>query len=262
MPLATGAATLNFVVIGDVRSGTRVLQSSIAGHASAVCHADLLSPVPAVCREAHESYFGQSADPGNWPEWFVEGQTNPRRYLINQVFGHVRGSETAVGMRLLYPMVSRLDLYDFLEESCREGDFCLIHVWRNPVACFASLKQAERTGIWTVGLNEALPAACSPALSLDIDELVSFVRQGAAIAGKVRASCDDVLDVTYHELFADYQNTMERVFGFLELPTVSLATCGIRRLRNRLMRERILNLDVLRRKLPADVRIYLEKDLF
>src|SRR5262245_34441108 len=154
------ATALNFVIAGEHRSGVAVAQTALDCTPGVVCHGDLLfdehggpEEQEAVRRDAHESYFGRPADPEaatRAPEWFSARyeHPNPCRYLTDQVFDHPCGGEDHVGVRLLYPQIVKYDLFDYLEGRYREGDFCLVHVLRNPLACLISLKQARQSGLW------------------------------------------------------------------------------------------------------------------
>jgi hypothetical protein len=260
--LATAQGVLNFVVTGNVRSGTAVVQTTLSKRAGVVCHSEVFHPDKDARKEAHASYFG-SAGPNRSPGHFVEGLVSPCQYLAHSVLDNPVNGEQAVGVKLCYRDVARFELAEFFASRCREGDFCLVHVTRNPVACFVSLKQATRTGLWT------RPAGSPPGPSprpetLDPDELVAFCREHEATAARVRASCEDILEVAYRDLCLDYAATMYRVFDFLELPaSPRRPSPGCLRLANLPMPRRINDLARLRTRLPSDVRGLLDaEDLF
>lgn len=261
---ATDRRVVNFMVVGDVRSGTRVVASAAGNRPGAVCHIDLFHDDESVRRAAHEDYFGQCVGSQRPPEWFVPGEVSPHQYVGRAVLDNPLRGEQAVGLRVLYPVLRRLELYDYVEERCREGDFCVVHVRRNPVACLVSRRQAEQSGVWWRGGND-YPQTSSPvAVRLDPAEVVEFCRAHMATAGKVSAACDDTLDVAYHDLFRDFQAVMRRVFDFLELPdSEEPAVASCRRLRNRTIHERVSNWEALCREVPQEVRTLLDaEDLF
>lgn len=267
------STVLNFVVAGDHRSGVSVVQSALNHTPGVVCHGDLLfdeygdfEAQEAVRRQAHEDYFGRPVDPVaavKAPEWFSAKYEfpNPCRYLTDQVFDNPREGEDHVGVRLLYPQLARFDLYDYLEERYREGDFCLVHVLRNPVACLVSLKQAQRSGVWREHASSPVQGRSPLPVSLDPQEAIQAVQQHEAISRKLRAACPDALTVRYRDLVLRYQRTMEGVFEFLELPQQQIPSPAYRRLKNHDMRKRISNYALLRIEAPQ-VRPYLEEDLF
>jgi hypothetical protein len=66
-----------------------------------------------------------------------------------------------------------------------------------------------------------------------------------------------VLVVHYRDLLMNFQQTMAKVFDFIEIDTRERAMPSCRRLRNRSMRERISNFEELKSVLPHDVRYEL-----
>jgi hypothetical protein len=255
----TERQTLNFVVTGEARTGVGTLATSINNRGGAVCHLDLFARDDAARRAAHEAYFGPSED--SWPTWFVADETHPWHYLNDEVFDNPRKNETAVGCHLPYDVVRRYELYELLALRCRDGDFCLVHVVRNPVAALVSARQAEKSGVASRGWQDKAPNPKPAPIRLDADELVEFCRTYEATRGKVRAACDDALEVRYADLLLNYQDTMQKVFDFLELPPrPELARPSCRRLRNGEIRERVTNLVEIRSTVPSDVRALIDAD--
>lgn len=262
--LCVETSVVNFVVAGEVRSGSAIVQSTIDSLPNAVCHANLFHADESIRRACHEDYFGPSRDPKKLPEWFVFGETNPYQYVNHRVLDNPLNNERAVGLRITYDMIRRYELYDLFHERWMEGDFCLIHVVRNPVACFVSLKQAEKTGIWRRGLNDGPSSYLPMAVSVDPEELTTFVRNWISVHGKIEASCEDRLVIRYKELFLNFQKTIRRVIDFLELPDPLMPVAPTtKRLRNNCMRARISNFSRLRFEVPPDVRAFIDaKDLY
>lgn len=252
----TGAAVLNYALVGNLRSGTSVVQTSLAGTAEAACHGDLFHAKAKLRRRCHERYFG----PAESGEWFEPGAVNPCQYLVHRVFGTALRGESAVGLRLHYDAVQRWELYDLFREQYVLGDFCLVHVVRNPVACYVSQLQAERSRLWALSPNDPAPRTPPPPVSLDPAALTKFVRESLAVQAKLDRSSDDLLIVPYRELFRDPLAALREVYEFLEIPSRCPAPPGVRRLRNRPIRERIGNLESLRREVPFDVRAQLDAD--
>lgn len=257
-----GQDVLNFVVTGQCRCGASVIQTSVQAHSQATCHADLLHQDEDVRRELHEGYFGTSRAT-DFPEYYVPGMTNPERYLTSRVFDNPLQGERVIGVKLLYPQLVACDLWEYLHERSLEGDFTVIHVLRNPVACYVSWKQAEQTGVFQQSINDQQSFECPLPVDLDPLALTEFVRWHEAHEERIRRYVDDRLEIRYQELFLDYHNVMSHVFRFLELPPFSDVTPGVRRLKNRNMRERIANFYTVRLSVPADVRAYFDaEDLF
>lgn len=257
--LETGRALLNFVVVGDTRSGAAVVQSAIQHRTDALCHGDLFHPDAAVRQAVYHAHF--SADALGQP--FQPGEDHPVSYLQRYVFDHAEHDERAVGLRLSYPLIRDYELWDLFAARHHEGDFCLVHVLRNPVACFVSLKQAQASGVWAwtgATRRPLIPAA----VVVDPDELTQFCRNSLNTRERLRRAVTDALEVTYWTLFTDFQAALAKVFEFLELPDRDEpAVSDYRRLGNRLMRSRISGFDDLRRRVPEDIRYLLDaEDLF
>lgn len=253
------AVDINFVLAGNVRSGTSAIQSSLSQVPGIICHGDLLyhngdpDHSDAVRRMAHESYFGPSADPKRLPEWCKVGEGNPCRYLNEQVWDRPQAGEKAIGVRLDYQTLDGYDLYDLLSERCRVGDFCLLHVFRNPVACFVSLLQAQRSRVWSRSINDPPQANPPPPVRVDPDELLTFCRQHEKYRRRLAEACPDALAINYHDVVYDFPATMARILAFLERPGVAPGpTC--RRLRNYDFRKRVLNFAELRATAVKEVR--------
>lgn len=255
---------LNFVLSGQLRCGASVVQTSIDAHPAAKCHVNLLHRDDRIRRKSHEEYFGEPPNPKT-PDWCALGtdQANPESYLTTRVFARPKYHEQAVGVQLLYSDLDSNHLWEFLQEQCRDGSFCLIHVIRNPLACFVSKRQAECTGVWRQNVNDTKTLLTPWPVELDLDYLVPFVRWHEAHRERVSACCDDRLEIRYQELFLDYRGVMAQVFSFLDLSPFPQVASGVKRLKNRRMQDRISNFDEARRRSPSDVRAYFDSaDLF
>ncbi len=108
--------------------------------------------------------------------------------------------------------------------------------------------------MWVRSLDDKTRSDIPAPVVVVPSELVQFVRQHAAIRGKLERACDDVLVVHYRDLLMNFQPTMAKVFDFIEVATSERAMPSCRRLRNRSMRERISNFDELKSVLPPDAR--------
>jgi len=247
----------SYVLTGEVRSGAGVVLTSLNARPGAVCHADLFHPDPARRRAARGAYFGPPGGPGD-PGCYQDGRTTPGRYL--EAVLRPRRGERSVGVHVPYAAVRALELYDWFARACREGGFGVVHVVRNPLACFVSFKQAAASGVWGRRPGEAA-AGPPPPVYLDPAELTAFCRDSWSVRGKLRSACTDYLEVHYRDLLYDYQGVMRRVFDHVELPDVpDLARPGCLRLRNRVWERRVSNWDAARAAVPGDVRALFDAD--
>ncbi len=250
------SAVLNFVVVGQVRSGAALIQSALDKLSEVTCHDDLFHADAKIRQRVHERYFGPAPSPA-LPTWFVPPEMNPYQYLSRQIFDQNVNAESAIGVRLTYDQVQQHQFYDLLHDRCHEGDFCLIHVRRNPVAAYVSQQQAVANRLFALDVNDRTVHTPPQPIAIDPKELTAFVRNHESVAGKIQAACDDTLDITYRELCRNFGNTMKKVLDFLELPPSLPVMASYRRLPNNDMPKRIANFDELRQKVPADVREFL-----
>jgi LPS sulfotransferase NodH len=252
---------LNFIVTGQVRCGAAVIESSVASHPQAWCHGELLGQDIEQRKEAHEAYFGENED-ADIPDYCYPQLISPEQYLTTRIFDNAIYGEQAVGVKILYDDMLGHQLWEYFQDWCRMGDFCVIHIKRNPVACYVSLKQAQQSGVWSQSINDRHKLARPRPVNVDVEELTRFVRNHAMCEAKVTRTCDDRLEIDYKELFLNYPGVMAGVFDFLSLPPFPEAKPKIRRLKNRNIRDRISNFSVVERTVPHDVRLYFEDDLF
>jgi hypothetical protein len=248
---------LNFVITGQLRSGASAIQRVVNKHIRAVCHAELLHPDNATRRACHESYFGES---GNTPDWLVDGHISGEQYLSNKIFDNALNGERVIGVEVPYPHIYAHDMWDYFADRCTHGDFCLIQVKRNPIACFMSLQEEKyREGCHSA---QALGGSASPDIfpaQIDLDELVYFVRHQAAADEKVSRICDDRLEIDYAEIILDYPNVMEQAMSFLDIPLQRYVLMDEYR-KNKSVRTRSLKWEYLRTRVPDDIRVYFEDE--
>ena len=264
------ASPLNFVITGQIRCGSTVIQSSLNSHSKATCHGELLHPNVEIRSQAHYDYFGEPkreeeegflpSPPEYWRPPQEGGEMCPEQYLTERVFDNNLLRERSIGIKLLYSTLGEHQLWEYFNERCLSGDFCVIHLTRNPVACFVSLKQAERSGLWHRRFQDrSLTLSPSP-VRVDVEELTSFVRQHAANERKVKTMCDDRLEIEYRELFLNYRAVMRGVLDFLELDPMPFISPGVRRLKNRNIKERVQNWSALKCSVTGEVKEYLDRD--
>lgn len=253
--------TLNFVLAGQVRSGSSVLGDSLSLPGYVVCHNEVLAgPVRTQETEeqrdqdaearlaAHEDYFGSAPV----CPWLTAATFNPNGYAENALFDHPRDDERVCGVRLPYPVIRAHEMYSLCDKLTRVGDFCLILVQRNPVVCFVSYQQALQTNRWRrlAGAPDQPPAS----LYVELSELVAFIREHQEVEAKLKAACPDRLDLTYAELLYDFRATWRKVMAFLELPDLTPTVPNWARLRNHELSRRVVNWEQLVNGLPRDLR--------
>lgn len=241
MGLFEPPVTLNTIITGQICCGDKHLSSILSDHPDITCHSVLLDADDAVRRYYHEDYFG---DTGSTPDWLVEGHISGEQYLTNKIFDNPLNNEKVIGVSVLYPHLYAQDLWDYFSSWCRAGDFCVINLKRNPVACFVALKLWERADNFSaptsttkfnhgwadvVGhpskLPVEFPSRIAP-IQIDIPELYSFIRMQLAADIKTAQICDDRLEILYEELVLDFPSVCSQLFSFLGCESFSKDIIG------------------------------------
>jgi len=187
---------------------------------------------------------------------------SPEHYLGSRIFTQPRKDEKVVGVWLSYVELHRHDLWDFLKTQTLLGDFCVIHVLRNPLMCYVSWKQAQNSAVWRQDANEQPKEEIPAPVTIEPREFAEFCRSQLAWEAKLQAACPDRLEIRYQELFLNYRPVLRQVLKFLELEPCHLSP-GTRRLRNRSPRSRIVDFDGALAACPQDLRHLFEApDLF
>lgn len=239
---------LNFMVAGNHHSGYGLLQSSLAAHPAIICHGDVLHRDDGIRRQAHESYFGPS---GKVADHFVPTHLSLEQYLNNKIFDNTLHDEKAVGVKVDYHSMLQYDLWEYLDQKSRCGDFCILHVLRNPVACYVSMKQRAGHG----GLTAQL--AVNNPIYLEPESLVTFVREHVAAMLKVNRLCPDRAVIPYHELLLDFRGVLEKVFKFLELDFSPACLPNQKRVYRKDVKARVANWLQVQEAVPPDVREFM-----
>lgn len=241
--------TLNYMVVGNTYAGHELLQASLTVHPQMVCHGDLFHPDEEVRKQEHEDYFGDS---GKVSDWYQPRLLSVEQYLNNKIFDNTLFGEKAVGVKLDYSNFVQSDLWDYADQRCRSGDFCLLHVTRNPIACFY-----EHQGVvkrMKYGSSDDPFDRFSSLSYLEVNELVPFVRDQLANEIKVNRLCGDRAVIPYHELVLDFKGTLQKVCEFLGVQYSSACIPNRKRLKLHDIRSRIANWAQLQVELPSDVK--------
>jgi hypothetical protein len=241
--------TLNFMLAGNYHSGYGLLQSSLSAHPTMVCHGEVFHGSEKIRKSEHEQYFGPSG--GRFADHFVPTHLSAEQYLNNKIFDNTLHGERAVGVKVAYDTLLHYDLWDYLDQKSRAGDFCLVHVSRNPVACYVSQQQAAARA------NAIAPGACY----IDPVALTEFCRRHESAALKLDRFCPDRVVIPYHELLLDFRGVLERLFAFLELEFSPACIPNRCRVQRREVRQRVSNWFELCARVPGDVREFLNDPL-
>lgn len=244
-----GLCRLNFIVTGGRQAGCRFLQNILAKDERIAAHADLFHDDDGVRKAAHHAYFGDSA---RVLTHYSPQYISVEQYLNNKIFDNPIKSEDVVGAKLSYQTIFQNDLWDYLNQKTRAGDFCVIHLLRNPVACYVLWKLQQPVVPDSLGFGRI-----NKKIYIDPQELVEFVREHEAVRAKVNRFCADRLVISYPELFFNFRQVIERVFYFLGLPfNPAILPTGVP-YSYKDIRSQVLNWMQLKSNLPSDVLPFL-----
>ena len=239
---------LNFIVAGNHHSGYGLLQAALAAHPAIICHGDVLHANDSVRREAHELYFGPA---GKVADHFVPTNISLEQYLSNKIFDNTLYSERAVGVKVDYHSMLQYDLWEYLDHKSRAGDFCILHVMRNPVACYVAMRQrAGHAGNMSQILN-------SRPVYIEPEPLVTFVREHIGAMQKIERLCPDRAVIPYHELILDFRGVLEKVFDFLELEFSPACLPNQKRVYRKEIKARVANWTHVQNSVPPDVQEFM-----
>jgi hypothetical protein len=239
---------LNFIVAGNHHSGYGLLQAALSAHPLIICHGDVLHTDDRVRRQFHEEYFGQA---GKVADHFVPTSISLEQYLSNKIFDNTLHDERAVGVKVDYRSMLHYDLWEYLDHKSRAGDFCILHVVRNPVACYVSMRQRA------VQNGQIAQSMTFRPVYIEPESLITFVREHEAARCKIDRLCTDRAVIPYHELILDFRRVLERVFDFLELKFSPACLPNQKRVHRKEIKTRVANWTQLKHTVPADVKEFM-----
>lgn len=253
---------LRYVVVGESRSGMIAVADVLNNHRQATCFIDLFERKAETRKKAHESYFGESCA-SLAPGWFCLGDeqlenglyTNPREYIYRVL---TNGDANVVGLCVPYKLVYRYELCELFAELAAVGDFCMLHVIRNPLECLVSLLQAEQTGVWrSTQVKSSKNLIHMPVQPL-ATEVEQFIEQHLFVRDKLSKCMTDGVEIHYPDLQVLFQAVCRRLFEFLELPS-QRGVCKVHRLVDEPMWRRVSSLDYLKNKVAKAFRQFFEE---
>jgi len=238
-----------FVVLGHARTGTNLLCSLLNCHPDVSCAYEVLHPDDAGLRQ---KFHREMVEPTE--HWLEPGPGSERKDAVEYIESRLLPRASAghpFGPKILYWQVQRLKLFDYLSRQ----NFSFLHMTRNPVEIYISQLQAQRTGQWYLGRDDAPPQAASPQ-EVDLSDLTAFCRLYRRQSRRYHRIGPRLSTIEYAELCRDPQGVMDRVFGFLGVQSAVVESYS-RKQQSWSIRDRISNVDDLLDRSKGDVRSHL-----
>jgi len=237
---------LRFAVIGAPCSGHGAVQRALNAHPKVVCHGDLLNEDPDV-RKAEYAYSLFDPQIAFLP--FDPSDISAEQYL-NRVFSVNGKQEKAVGVKLSYDKILRYDMWAYLDAKVRSGDFCVVHVERNPVSCYVRSRRAAQ--------DRSKDRYKHHALNIEAEDLVSYVREHIATTRKIERICSYRIKVNYAELRAKAMLVAEFVCPYMGLH--ASGACYVWQSKPGPPVQRLVaNWNLLKRAVDSEVRLLMEQ---
>ncbi|NNK98372.1 MAG: sulfotransferase [Xanthomonadales bacterium] len=240
-----------FVVLGHARTGTNLLCSLLNSHPDVTCAYEVLHPDDAGLRQKFHQDMVEATE-----HWFKPGHGREQKDAIEYIQSRLlprAGAGHPFGTKVLYWQVQKLGLFNYLARQ----NFGFLHMTRNPVEVHVSQLQAQQTGQWFLGRDEAQQQA-APAMEVSLSELTAFCRLYRKQLRRYDRIGPRRCGVDYEVLCKAPQRVMDRVFGFLGVQPVAVDSYS-RKQQSWNIRDRIMNFDDLLKNAADDVRSHLEK---
>lgn len=170
-----------FVILGDMRTGSNLLEDSLAAYDGLRCHGELFNPL-FVGEEGQGALFGMTLDARD-------------RDPLAMVARMIGAGDGLGGFRLFPGHDPRVLAHCLAEPRCAK-----IVLARNPAESYVSLKIARKTGQWWLG---DAATARSAVARFDAQEFDGFVRRLQDFYGTVRRALQTSGQTAFHIHYDD-----------------------------------------------------------
>lgn len=131
----------------------------------------------------------------------LSAECSAEQYLINNQFEAADNSKNVICVGFSYADIERCNLWEFIAQQSRLGDFCVVHVQHNPLlTALAELQVSDLSLLAPESFNQ----------------LSQYVCQCERIALKLNSSARDRAVLSYTELLLDYRRSCRRILTYLD----------------------------------------------
>lgn len=197
-----------FIIMGNSRTGTSFLRSSINSHPDVYCFPEILNQIEEERKKCHQHYLKDD-------DWL---KIHPGRslkelavkYLEEKIWPeNVRS--IGIGFKVIFNQIDMWDTWEYLEEK----DLNYIFTVRNQIARYVSYLQAKNSDEWDLLPHEKVKVA--PPVKIDMNDFYLHLRKRRIQEEKAVKMFKKLHIVHYNDMVRDYDNTMSKVFKYLGL---------------------------------------------
>ena len=237
----------SFVILSSGRSGSTLLVQYLNYHHSIICYSELLNREE-LCKNHISSVSGSGTQ-----------RVSLVRYLLSKLLP-LNPFTSWTGFKLFNEQLEycKLPLSQVMSALCNPPVIVLFR--ENLLETFVSLKIAERNGIW---FSEDKVNSCS--LQVDWEEFHEYcLVEGGRWKQSMRelsfSISNKILFISFEEIVSNRDETMEKVFGFLNLGSCYVEACS-KRQNPQPLEEKVSNYsDIVDKAGKESVSLTLTKD--
>ena len=267
---------VNFIVLGEIRSGAWAITSTLNTHPRLICHDQIINHPDTQKRVmAHYSYFGHDSTdrpygyhkyetgPASsvWAHPYYSSKTDPvwveldpllGNYIENTLFKTTVNGETHAGARISLKTVEETRIEDVIRNWGIAGTAAIIYVDRNPFDCYVSYQQAKQFSRWASSTKKV----CIP-VRLDVEECNAFVHKALArrdrLLSTIHQATGDYCLIQYRWLF-DREGMIDILADYLRIDAKGFGITDTAAIHPYPVKKRVSNYDILRTKCSSTVR--------
>lgn len=223
-----------FILLGNARTGSTLLQSYLNEHSEIFCEGEIFNT-------NHLKIYGK---PKKLRRKMLE---NPLKYLRTYGYPLHSSKIKVAGFKLFYSHFRTSEtkiIWDFLKEK---KDIKIIHIKRkNFLKSFVSLKIATKTNEWRA-FNSNISTE-NKSISLTKQECIDEFELQNKLYSEMENIFEkhELLEVFYDDLTENPQETMNKVFDFLETQRISISKPALIKQNPEMLNQLITNYESLK----------------
>lgn len=224
-----------FIVLTTARSGSSWFLDLLETHSALCVLGELFHPQVIYSARA----IGED---GATSRLVARRDRDPMGFLSGHVYRGYESDVKAVGFKLFYQHVERLEATTLLNGLVERKDVRVIHlVRRNLLHVYLSSEIAKKTQTWDHRIS-------TETVHVDVDDCLRFMEKKRVQRNRFSHlfGGHKMLDVSYENLAKSTESELQRVWAFLEVPTVPFSPGRHRKQERRSLSEIVENYEELR----------------